>query len=120
MNEECPETMKMTPLDQMLSSEPLQLLKAAVPYAPPAVQKILSVWAKMQELRYAMKLFPPASGLQAMSTDSPQTSFADMLSDISQFASGETRANLENISSVLTAVQMFQTMQQENEMERED
>lgn len=34
----------MTPLDQMVSSESLQILKAAVPYAPPSMQKFLSVF----------------------------------------------------------------------------
>ena len=110
-------SMQMTPLDQMLSSEFLQILKAAVPYAPSSMQKTLSVWVKLQELRNALTLFPRTSGLQAMSVDTPAPSFADMLSDIGRFTSGETRASLENMASAVTAMQMFQAMQNENDME---
>ena len=118
MNEN--ENFKMTPLDQMLSSESLQVLKAAVPYAPPSMQKFLSIWSKMQELRNAMNLFPQAPDMQAMSTaDTPKPSAFDILSEVSQFAVGETKANLENMTSALAAMQMFQAMQNETELNKE-
>ena len=105
------DSLRMTPLDQMVSSESLQLLKAAIPYTPPDLQKFLSIWAKMQELSNALSLFPGSSGIQSMSVDTPKTSTADMLSDILQFASGETKKTLEQVSSALTAMQMFQSLQ---------
>ena len=52
------DTFPMTPLDQMVSSESLQILKAAVPYAPPSARKLLSVFAKFQEFKTALSLFP--------------------------------------------------------------
>ena len=117
MNEN--ESLKMTPLDQMLSSESLQVLKAAVPYAPPPMQKFLSVWSKIQELRNALRLFPKTTDMQAMSIDTPKPSAFDMLSEISQFAGGQTKENLENITSALSAMQMFQAMQNESETDKE-
>ena len=51
------DTFPMTPLDQMVSSESLQILKAAVPYAPPSARKLLSVFAKFQEFKTALSLF---------------------------------------------------------------
>ena len=113
------EPLKMTPLDQMLSSESLQVLKAAVPYAPPSMQKFLSVWSKMQELKNALSFYSRTPGLQAMSIDTPKPSAFDILSEISQFAVGETKTNLENMTSALTALQMFQAMQSENEPNKE-
>lgn len=103
----------MTPLDQMVSSESLQILKAAVPYAPPSMQKFLSVFAKFQEFRTALSLFPAAGGLQAMSLETPKSSAAGMLEEISRFAVGGVKENMENLCSALNTVQVFQAMQKE-------
>ena len=107
------EEFPMTPLDQMLSSESLQIIKAAVPYAPPPMQKLLSVYAKVQELKTALTLFPAGESLQAMSAETARVSPAEMLSDISRFAVGSVRESMENLSSALTAAELFQTMQAE-------
>lgn len=103
----------MTPLDQMVSSESLQILKAAVPYAPPSMQKFLSVFAKFQEFRTALSLFPATGGLQAMSLETPKSSAAGMLEEISRFAVGGVKENMENLCSALNTVQVFQAMQKE-------
>ena len=39
----------MTPLDQMLAQDSLQMLKAAVPYFPADVQRVFALYAKMME-----------------------------------------------------------------------
>ena len=103
----------MTPLDQMVSSESLQILKAAVPYAPPSMQKFLSVFAKFQEFRTALSIFPATGGLQAMSLETPKSSAAGMLEEISRFAVGGVKENMENLCSALNTVQVFQAMQKE-------
>lgn len=107
------DTFPMTPLDQMLTSESLQIIKAAVPYAPPHIQQILSVCAKLQELKTALTLFPRSESLQAMSADPPKVSAADMLSEISRFAVGSSRDSMESLSRALNTVQILQTMQTE-------
>ena len=61
------ETTPMTPLDQMVSGESLQLLKAAVPYLPQQGQRILSVYAKFAELKNTLALFSQTREMSAMS-----------------------------------------------------
>ena len=41
------EAIAQTALDQMVTDDRTQMLKAAVPYLPPAGRQILSVYAKM-------------------------------------------------------------------------
>ena len=80
------DTFPMTPLDQMVSSESLQILKAAVPYAPPSARKLLSVFAKFQEFKTALSLFPDSGSLSAMSVETPEVSSFEMLEEIRQEA----------------------------------
>lgn len=114
------ETYLMTPLDQMLSSESLQILKAAVPYAPPDMQKFLSVYAKARELRAALLLFPSGENLQAMSAEPARFSPTEMLDDICRFVPDPARENLERLSSALAAARMFRCMQTEEPSDTEN
>ena len=68
----------MTPLDQMLAQDSLQMLKAAVPYFPADVQRVFALYAKMMELSHTIAMFSggPAE-LMMMSEESgpsPQAS----------------------------------------------
>ena len=47
----------MTPLDQMLAQDSLQMLKAAVPYFPADVQRVFALYAKMMELSHTIAMF---------------------------------------------------------------
>lgn len=105
----------MTPLDQMVSSESLQILKAAVPFAPASIQKFLSVFAKFQEFRTALSLFPSSGGLSAMSLDAPRATASGMLEEISRFAVGTAKDNIESLCSALNTVQILQAIQKEEE-----
>ena len=51
----------MTPLDQMLAQDSLQMLKAAVPYFPANVQRFFALYAKMMELSHTIAMFSGAS-----------------------------------------------------------
>ena len=107
------DTFPMTPLDQMVSSESLQILKAAVPYAPPSARKLLSVFAKFQEFKTALSLFPDSGSLSAMSVETPEVSSFEMLEEIRRFAMGRSKENIESLISALSTLQIFQAMQQE-------
>ena len=114
----------MTPLDQMVSEDQLQLLKAAIPYTSPKAQSMLSIFAKTLELQRTIQLFSHTQELSMMSEQ--ESSGADpmeMLQTISQFASGEMKENLNNIMTAFTAVQMIQMYQEDGqaaEAEREE
>ena len=60
MNEE--HTSPMTPLDQMLAQDSLQMLKAAVPYFPAGAQRIFALYAKMMELSHTISMFSGRTG----------------------------------------------------------
>ena len=47
----------MTPLDQMLAQDSLQMLKAAVPYFPADAQRVFALYAKMMELSHTIAMF---------------------------------------------------------------
>lgn len=114
MNEQ--ESVKMTPLDQMVSEDQLQLLKAAIPYASPKAQSMLSIFAKTLELQRTIQLFSHTQELSMMSEqESSGTNPMEMLQTISQFASGEMKENLNNIMTAFTAVQMFQMYQEDSQ-----
>lgn len=117
MNEQ--DTVKMTPLDQMVSEDQLQLLKAAIPYASPRARSMLSIFAKTLELQRTIQLCSRAQELSMMSSgESPNPGPVEMLQSISQFASGEMRENLKNVMNTFTAMQMFQMCQEEGQSQR--
>ena len=49
MNEQ--DSIEMTPLDRMVAEDQIQMLKAAIPYANPRAQAMLSIFAKTMELQ---------------------------------------------------------------------
>lgn len=98
-----------TALDQMVSNDQTQMLKAAVPYFPPAGQRILSVYAKMQELINTFSLFSPTSQeMQICAAEN--TDPMDMIQDIRKYSSGKNRQQLDQITNILAIIQMIQIM----------
>ena len=96
-------------LDQMVTSDQTQMIKAAVPYLPPAGQQLLSVYAKVQELVNTISLFSPAN--QEMQVCAAEiTDPLDMIQDIRKYSYGKSRQQLDQITSILAVAQMIQIM----------
>ena len=72
MNEE--HTSPMTPLDQMLAQDSLQMLKAAVPYFPAGAQRIFALYAKMMELSHTISMFSGGPAELTMMSEQPRFS----------------------------------------------
>ena len=72
MNEE--HTSPMTPLDQMLAQDSLQMLKAAVPYFPAGAQRIFALYAKMMELSHTITMFSGGPAELTMMSEQPRSS----------------------------------------------
>lgn len=114
MNEQ--DSIEMTPLDRMVAEDQIQMLKAAIPYANPRAQAMLSIFAKTMELQRTIQMFSQARELSMMSSREPvKTSPMEMLQSISQFTSGEMRENLNGIMNAMTAIQMFQMYQEDSQ-----
>lgn len=56
---------KMTPFDQLISTQSLQILKLLIPYTPPENQRFLAVYTKFLELQHTIDFF---NAFTAMST----------------------------------------------------
>lgn len=114
MSEE--ESVKMTPLDRIVSRDQLQLLKAAIPYTNPNLQSTLSIFAKTMELKETIRRF---SGIQEVSMmsmsamDTAHTPPVEILQDLGQYLSGDMKENLKSAITAVTAMQMFQMYQKE-------
>lgn len=103
------EHISQTTLDQMVSNDKSQMLKAAVPYLPPKGQQILSLYAKIQELKNTMELFsdkrPSMEICTALAADP-----MEMLQEIRRFSYGDSARNLDQLTNMLAFVEMLKIM----------
>ncbi|MED9966313.1 MAG: hypothetical protein UFJ18_05915 [Blautia sp.] len=107
-----------TALDQMVSSDRDQMLKAAVPYLPPKGQQILSIYEKARELANTAALF--GNPRNDVSICSAQTADPmEALSDIRSFCYGQSRRFLDNVVNMMAVVQMMQLMNTPAESEED-
>lgn len=110
-----------TLLDQMVSSDRGQLIKAAIPYLPPKGQQIFSVYEKAAELLNTVSIFDRSgseSSLSAMSI--PAQDPMDMINDIRSFCYGPSRDKLNQMVNMMAMVQMLQLMKQPDNNKKED
>ena len=73
-----------TALDELVESDQDQIIKAMVPYLPASGQQFLSVYAKTREL--------------------------SMLQDIRKCCGGESRRQIDHITSLIATIQMMKIM----------
>lgn len=110
-----------TLLDQMVSSDRGQLIKATIPYLPPKGQQIFSVYEKAAELLNTVSIFGRSdseSSLSAMSI--PAQDPMDMINDIRSFCYGPSRDKLNQMVNMMAMVQMLQLMNQPDNNKKED
>ncbi len=106
----------MTPLDQMVTPDSLQMIKALIPFLPPGGQRFLSAYAKCSELRNTIRLFTsPDPEMHAMSAPAPNPSFSELLQALKPYASGEVRDSLDNLLQTFSALSMFQAFSEMQE-----
>lgn len=103
------EQISQTTLDQMVSNDKSQMLKAAVPYLPPKGQQILSLYAKIQELKNTMELFSDKRPSMEICT-APAADPMEMLQEIRRFSYGDSARNLDQLTSMLAFVEMLKIM----------
>lgn len=109
---------RMTALDEMISGDSLQMMKAAVPYLSPRAAGFLAVFAKMQELQNTVRLYRRvnAEGLQAMSADRPQPTPAELLNELRQYAGAQGQQAISSIQQLLDTMQLIQMFQESGTM----
>ena len=101
----------MTDLDQMVSDDQIQILKAAIPYVSPSGQRLLSVYSKMRELQNTLTLFPQEnSQMRICGTDAQM----DLLNEIRPFCSGQTQERIDQVIQMFAMLQMIELFQEQD------
>ena len=117
MNEE---QISQTLLDQMVSSDRGQMIKAAIPYLPPKGQQIFSVYEKAVEFINTVSVFSKrSSGSDLCAMSMPAQNPVDIINDIRSFCYGPSRDKLNQMVNMMAMVQMLQLMNQPADGEKE-
>ncbi len=102
------ETISQTALDQMVSSDQGQLLKAAVPYLSPRGQQMISIYSKLQELFNTIVLFSPdRQGMQPCSAASDPL---EVLQDLRRFSYGHSRQMLDQAADMMALIEIMKVL----------
>lgn len=118
MNED---SIALTALDQMVTNDRTQMLKALIPYLPLQFQEIFSIYTKSRELSNTISLFSPMRrDAQMRAASVPQVSPTEILENVRNCCGGELRQKMDEITNLMTMVQMMQTMNQPSEEETEE
>ncbi len=110
-----------TLLDQMVSSDRGQMIKAAIPYLPPKGQQIFSVYEKAVEFLNTVSVFGKAgSGADMCAMSMPAQDPVDVINDIRSFCYGPSRDKLNQMVNMMAMVQMLRLMNQPADERKED
>ena len=100
----------MTPLDQMLAQDSLQMLKAAVPYFPADAQRVFALYVKMMELSHTIAMFSggPAELMMKSGTSQP----LDILQQLRTYAGESQKEMIDQILFAFHALEILQMPQE--------
>lgn len=104
----------MTDLDQMVSDDQIQILKAAIPYVSSSGQRLLSVYSKMRELQNTLTLFPQENSQMRICGTDAQMQPMDLLNEIRPFCSGQTQERIDQIIQMFAMLQMIELFQEQD------
>lgn len=99
----------MTPFDQYISTQTLQMTKLLIPFLPPQSQRMLAVYVKFQELSYTMSFF--------RSMKSRSYSPEDMFDSLKPFLSPDDLESFDQMQNMMNMMSMMQEMQNMPDMD---
>lgn len=103
------EAIAQTMLDQLVTDENSQMLKALVPYLSFYGQRILAAYTKTQELRNTLQLFARSQNDVQICSSRP-TDPLELLNDIRKFSYGENRKQLDQAVNMFVMLEVLMTM----------
>ena len=95
----------MTDLDQMVSDDQIQILKAAIPYVSPS---------GMRELQNTLTLFPQENSQMRICGTDAQMQPMDLLNEIRPFCSGQTQERIDQVIQMFAMLQMIELFQEQD------
>ena len=107
----------LTALDKMVNDERSQLAKAIIPYLPPQGQRLLSLYTKAAELANTAAVFSAPKNMEICAVPSREP--LEILEDIRSYCFGKSRQKLDELTNLMTMVQMFRMIQEETQGEEE-
>ena len=93
----------MTPFDQYISTQSIQMTKLLIPFLPPHSQRMLAVYVKFQELSHTMSFF--------RSMKSRNSSPEDMFESLKPFLSPADLESFDQMQNMMSMMSMMQEMQ---------
>lgn len=105
--------MELTPFDQMISSENMQILKVLLPYMSPENQRLMAIYVKFSELQHTLSLFQNFSKLlQIQDFEKQVITPSDIIHEIQPYLSNEASDMLETFSNMMSTVEMVKSFQE--------
>lgn len=102
----------MTPFDQLVSSQNLQILKLLIPYTPPENQRFLAIYVKFLELQHTISFFQNFQN-DVASQDFEKKIFSptDLIQEMQPYISEEISETMDTILNMMNMMEVFQTVQ---------
>lgn len=95
----------MTPFDEYISTQSMQMTKLIIPFLPPQSQRMLAVYVKFQELSHTMSFFHSMKS----QVHTPEDMF-DSLKPYLSPGDLETFDQMQNMMSMMSMMQEMQNM----------
>lgn len=96
----------MTPFDQYISTQSLQMTKLLIPFLPPNAQRMMAVYVKFLEFRYTLSSFRNMK----QKNNSPE----DILNSLKPYMSS---SDVESFDQMMNMMNMAQEMQNMSDMD---
>ncbi len=96
----------MTAVDRIADGNGLQMIKAAIPYFPAALQRSLSVYIKMMEMNNVISYY--SNPVHACSAPSDAPDAEALLNDLRNYGNDTQRQSLDQILNFVHTLKMYQ------------
>ena len=103
------ETIAQTMLDQLVTDENSQMLKALIPYLSFSGVRILAAFAKKEELCMTLEVFSRSQYVLQICSSMPMNPM-ELLNDIRKFSYGENRKKLDQAVNMFAMLEMLMTI----------
>ena len=102
---------KMTPFDQLISTQSLQILKLLIPYTPPENQRFLAVYTKFLELQHTIDFFQRFHS-DVYSQDFKKKTFSPfhIIQEIRPYIPAQFGETFDMLMNMMDMMEVFQNM----------